>query len=379
MKNKTFFLWITIFTTSCLMIPWLLNASEKGSADEFYFQTKLQGKYIDHKNLGEAWLVDKNNFPALDGVTCYTLEIWDESMRLPHWHPNASELGYLVSGTLEVIIWRSLGETAVFTVGEGMCWFIPQGALHSLNNIGEGTAQLLVGFASEMPQNIDLPVAYNGIPLPVRESMTSPHEELKNWKGPILSPLFGGYTPDRALSNLLTGSPYKFDLSKVTPLFNHPQVGSVAWGVKDNWNVLENISVLHARLKRNVARDPIWYPDANMLYVVAHGSGQFHIVIDGMAPQSLSVSQGDYVFVPVGILHTFLNNSPEDLEVIAFFNKANPLPEVSLSVATSFFPNSIKRLAMTQYAGVRNSGEPLQYLKYTNIKPYLIPLHLPAK
>jgi oxalate decarboxylase/phosphoglucose isomerase-like protein (cupin superfamily) len=55
-------------------------------------------------------------------------------MRLPHWHPNASELSYVKIGKVRNYIWLSPGETAVFTVSEGMCWFIPQGALHSLES-----------------------------------------------------------------------------------------------------------------------------------------------------------------------------------------------------------------------------------------------------
>lgn len=96
--------------------------------------------------IASVYIVNENNFPALADITCYTLEVWEECMRIPHWHANASELGYVISGTIEVMIWRSPGETAVFTLTAGMCWFIPQAALHSLNNIGSTHAQLLVGF-----------------------------------------------------------------------------------------------------------------------------------------------------------------------------------------------------------------------------------------
>src|ERR1700722_13117203 len=116
-------------------------------------------------NIAIAHTIDKNSFPALDGVTCYTLEVWEAGMRLPHWHPNASELGFVVSGAIEVIIWRSAGETATFRLTAGMCWFIPQAALHSLNNIGKEHAKLFIGFSNDLPQDIDLPVAYNGIPV----------------------------------------------------------------------------------------------------------------------------------------------------------------------------------------------------------------------
>lgn len=324
------------------------------------------------EKVGTAYTISKNDFSVLDGVTCYTLEVWEECMRLPHWHPNASELGYVISGTIEVIIWRSPGESAVFTLSAGMCWFIPQAALHSLNNIGNEPAKLLVGFSTDQPQDIDLPVAFNGIPAPIREAYTSPHSELRKWVGVKANPLLGHFTLSAPIREVVTGSPYVFDFAKVTPLFSDPSMGSVVWGIQSNWSILENISLLRAHLKPGVARDAIWYPDVGTLYVVSQGRGQFHIIIANLDPQPLEVKKYDYIFVPAGVLHTFLNPYSEDFEVAAFFTKANPKPEVSLAVSTGFFPNAIRRAAMTEYGKEKKSGDPLKDLKDTSVTPYLL-------
>jgi len=324
-------------------------------------------------NAGIVYVVDQDNFPGLGDITCYTAEIWEECMRIPHWHPNASELGYVISGEIEVIIWRSPGESAMLTLKAGMCWFIPMASLHSLNNIGKEKAKLLVGFSSGRPGDMDLPVAYNGIPIPIRDTLTAPHKELREWTGVINNPLLGQCPVVNAIHHVITGSPYGFDLHKVTPLFKDDKLGSVVWGVKSNWGILENISVLHAHLKPNVARDPIWYPDAGTLYVVSEGSGQFQIISAGQKTKPINVALYDYIYVPIGVLHTFMNNSQQDFRVTAFFTKANPQPEVSLSVATAFFPNTVRKAAMTQYGNEQQAGDPLQHLKYTTVSPYLLP------
>lgn len=337
----------------------------------FHLETLAKIKEFSQENTARAWLVHKDDFPALDDVTCYTLELWDESMRVPHWHPNASELGYVITGTLQIIIWRSPGETAVFTVEAGMCWFIPQGSLHSLNNIGKGKAQLLVGFSADTPQNVDMPVAFNGIPVFLRDAYTSPHTELKKWQGVVANPLVSKFTPPQ-LSHQRTGSPYKFDLAQVTPLFSDPKLGSVVWGIKDNWSILKDISILRGHLKPGVARDAIWYPDVGTLYVVAQGTGEFHLVRPDIKPKPFAIKQCDYVFVPPGFLHTFVNNSSEDLVMIAFFTKADPKPEVSLTVAASFFPESLRKEAMTGYGNQHDGSDPLKDLKFTSVTPYLM-------
>jgi oxalate decarboxylase len=333
--------------------------------------TEVIGQFVT-QNIGSAYVVDKNNFHVLQGVACYTIEVYEECMRLPHWHPNASELGYVISGNIEVITWRSPGESAVFTLGTGMCWFIPKAALHSLNNVGNEKAKLLVGFSNEDPQDIDLPVAFNGIPAPLRDAYTSPHKELREWNGPMENPLFGRYSSQDAIKKVLTASPYGFDLNKVTPLFKDQKLGSVIWGIKSNWSILEEISVLRAILNPGVARDAIWYPDVGTLYVVAKGKGQFNIIIAKQKPILIDVKLYDYIFVPMGVLHTFANHSSEIFEVIAFFTKAYPQPEVSLSVATAFFPNRVRRDAMTKYGNNQILGDPLKSLQYIANSPYLI-------
>jgi oxalate decarboxylase/phosphoglucose isomerase-like protein (cupin superfamily) len=340
----------------------------------YHLSTTKDIKVTKTANVGAAYIVDHDNFPALEDITCYTLEVWEECMRVPHWHPNASELGYVVSGSIEVIIWRSPGETAMFTLTAGMCWFIPVASLHSLNNIGAENAKLLVGFSSGKPGDIDLPVAYNGIPSPLRDAYTSPHTELRAWKGTIKNPLVGKCPVIDAIHNVITGSPYGFDLKKVTPLFKDNALGSVVWGVKSNWGILEDISVLHAHLKPNVARDAIWYPDAGTLYVVSSGTAEFNIIIANQKPSVFQVNLFDYIYVPQGVLHTFINNSDKDFNITAFFTKADPQPEVSLSVATAFFPNMVRKAAMTQYGTETKAGDPLQHLLYNEVNPYLVPV-----
>lgn len=338
----------------------------------FHLTTTKTIKPDTTKNVAEAYVVTDKNFKALKGVTCFALELWEEAFRLPHWHPNASELGYVLSGAVEVMIWRSPGESAVFTVTAGMCWFIPLAALHSLNNIGRGRAQLLVGFSEALPGDMDLPVAFNGIPAPVRDALTSPHKLLREWQGPNSNPLVGRYQPLPEVNKVKLASPYGFDLAQTPPLFVNKALGSVTWAVKSNWRILEGISILRAQLKSGTARDPIWYPDAGTLYVVAEGSGTFHIITANNNNAPLKINYLDYIYVPTGVLHTFVNTTKKELHLIAFFTQEDPQPEVSLSVATGFFPKNIRESAMRQYGLLNEKGAELLKLKNTTVSPYIL-------
>lgn len=349
------------------------NKPQQGpQIQDFHLRThKIIRPFVAGKG-GTEYIVSKDNFPILDGIACHTLELWEECMCIPHWHANASELGYVISGMIEVIVWRSPGESAVFTLGPGMCWFIPRGAMHSVNNVGTERAKLLISFSSDRPQRMDMPVAYHSLPAPVRDAFTAPHIQLREWEGVKENPLLGYCPIQMAIRAVTTGSPYGFDFAKVTPLFNDTELGSVAWGVKNNWNSLEDISVQRAHLKSGVSRDPIWYPDSGALYVITKGKGEFRLVMTGQEPSVLEVEQYDYIFVPAGTLHTFSNTGKDDFEVVAFFSKASPQPEVSLSVATAFFPNTVRKAAMTQFVSEHKPGDPLRDMNYKDVSPYLL-------
>jgi len=328
---------------------------------------------VGYNSSGTAVIVDVGNFPVLQGVTSYLLEIFEDSMRLPHWHPNAYEIGLVKEGTIKVYLWRSTGEVAVFTVTKGSLWFIPIGALHSLNNVGKEPAVLLVGFSSENPGNVDLPVAFNGLPMPLRDAYTSPHAPLRNYMGPVMNPL-SGFNPLSTEPQEPIFSPYSFDLKSAIPLFSNPMLGSVIWAVTENWPIIEDsgIAFLSVILKPETARDAIWWPDAAILYVVVRGGGYTVLVLPGFKPQKLKLKPNDMVFVPEGIMHSFVNTEDNDFELAAFFSNSSPLPEVSLGAATAFFPRSIANAALASYGNLMSEGQPLADMKHFEKPPYVL-------
>lgn len=321
---------------------------------------------VDH--VGTLQSVSKRNFPVLNGVTNAIIEMYDKSMRLPHWHPNANEIGYVVSGKIEVYLWLSFGESSIFTVSSGGIWFVPRGALHSINNIGDENAKLLVGFDTDLPETTDLPVAYNGIPIEIRAAYTNPHSELIKYVGTIKNPILGKY---KSIQCEDIPSPYRADFNAITPLFDNPCIGSVIWAVKDNWNILKGISIIKILLKPHAIRDAVWYPDAAILYIVTKGKAKFNIVKAGTEPTPFVVKLNDYIFIPAGVLHDFINVCNDDFEVIGLFSKDNPLPEVSLATSSNFFPHRLLNDALTRYGDRNGHGHPLSELKDFKRTPYL--------
>ena len=304
--------------------------------------------------------VTSNEFPILQGrrITSFVAEIYDEAMRVPHWHPGASELGYVQSGKMSVSIWKSPGEASTtFTVERGQMWFIPVGALHCLNSLGEEPLRLLLSFDQSDPATNDLSLAWNAIPIPILRSMVDhPHDALIRWRRNarvddnyliLPDPRREGLPPSDA--NIL--SPFRIDLDAMIPLSpkSPESPGTAIWVVKDNWPILNegNMAMLFASSDAKTALDPIWWPDSDSLFFVLTGKAEW-MIVDPYSAKAINfrAKSGDMVLVPQGYLYTYRNLRESSYQVLQTFNRNQPSLPVSLAVSTSHMPVGPRNDAM---------------------------------
>jgi oxalate decarboxylase len=105
---------------------------------------------------GIEWRVDGSQFPISTTMTGVVLEMEPGALRELHWHPNASEWQYVLSGQLCVTLFGSKGRWRQETLSKGDVGYIPQGMGHSLENVGTDTVRVLIVFNNAHYQTIDL-------------------------------------------------------------------------------------------------------------------------------------------------------------------------------------------------------------------------------
>ena len=105
---------------------------------------------------GREWRVDGSQFPISTTMTGVVLEMEPGALRELHWHPNAAEWQYVLSGQFSVTMFGSNGRWREETLDQGDVGYIPQGFGHSIENIGGETARILIVFNSGHYQTIDL-------------------------------------------------------------------------------------------------------------------------------------------------------------------------------------------------------------------------------
>ena len=105
---------------------------------------------------GREWRAEAKDFPISQTITGVVLELEAAALRELHWHPNADEWHYLLSGRVRVTLFGSRGRYREESLDAGDVGYIPQGYGHSIENVGGDTARILIAFNSGSYETIDL-------------------------------------------------------------------------------------------------------------------------------------------------------------------------------------------------------------------------------
>ena len=105
---------------------------------------------------GEERVVSSREFPIQTTLTAARLDLKPGSLREMHWHPNADEWQFYVSGKARVGIFGAHGRSAVEEFGPGQIAFIQQGFGHYIETVGDEPLQVVILFNSPVYREISL-------------------------------------------------------------------------------------------------------------------------------------------------------------------------------------------------------------------------------
>ena len=116
----------------------------------------LDGEIVEESDLGSMRRVTADNLPILKGLSIKRVLLNPGAMRTPHWHANANELTYCVSGTALVSILDDGSKFSSFIVTAGQMFHADSGSLHHIENIGDDVAEFIIAFRNERPEDFGL-------------------------------------------------------------------------------------------------------------------------------------------------------------------------------------------------------------------------------
>jgi oxalate decarboxylase len=121
------------------------------------------GEIVEESDLGSIRRLTADTFPVLKGLSIKRVLINPGAMRTPHWHANANELTYCVAGTALVSVLDTGSQFSSFVVRAGDMFHVDSGSLHHIENIGSDTAEFIIAFRSERPEDFGLGAAFGAM------------------------------------------------------------------------------------------------------------------------------------------------------------------------------------------------------------------------
>jgi oxalate decarboxylase len=111
-------------------------------------------------------------------MTGVVLEMDAGALRELHWHPNAAEWQYVLSGQFNVSLFGSKGRWREEKLNQGDVAYIPQGFGHSIESAGSDKGRILIVFNSGRYQTIDLSQWIAGNPSDILATNFGQHPSL---------------------------------------------------------------------------------------------------------------------------------------------------------------------------------------------------------
>ncbi len=97
---------------------------------------------------GRVRVVDSSSFPASSTIAAALVEVEPGGMRELHWHPNADEWQYYLSGSARMTVFASSGKARTFDYQAGDVGAVPFAMGHYVQNTGDETLRFLEVFRS---------------------------------------------------------------------------------------------------------------------------------------------------------------------------------------------------------------------------------------
>lgn len=295
----------------------------------FRYQLEWQKPRLGHGGMTRGASV--HEFPASIGIAGVSMRLNPGSMRELHWHANAAEWGYVVSGRCRTTLLNPDGPTETDEFGPGDVWYFPRGWGHSIHGLGPGECHFILIFdnadfsedhtfsitdwlshtpAAIVEQNLGIDGGTLG-KLPKGEAYFA--------EGPVPNDVSPDATP-RIYPELQSTHRY--------PLLAQQPRRVAGGGVQYIASVTEfPISQTMAgsvlEIEPGAMRELHWYPNADEWQYYLTGTAEMAVFLAEGQVDTEEFNEGDVGYAPMGAGHYIKNTGDDVLRVLVGFNSGH--------------------------------------------------------
>ena len=316
---------------------------------------------------GSITNVDVSDLPILRRLSIRRLLLASNGVREPHWHANAHELGYCIRGEALITIAGNHSQRESFVVVAGEMFFVPSGAMHCIENIGERDAEFALAFSHEKPEDFGMKAAFGAMSNAVlgntydlqaaafsRFDRTVPAREV-----------FGLPGQPSVEAQARHINPYKYSVEATPPQIDFP-AGTARTTKAALWPILRDIAMYSVTISEKGMREPHWHPETAEMGYVAAGKARMTILDPDGSTDTYIIGPGDAYFIPPAYPHHIENVGEETFHVLIFFDQVSP-GDIGYRSLINVYPR--KLLA----AGFGMAETDLPAFPFTQIDPLLVP------
>jgi oxalate decarboxylase len=264
-------------------------------------------------------------------------------VREPHWHPNAAELSYCLSGKAFMTIFGHGDTHNTFTLERDEIAFVPQEFLHHIENISEGETKFIVTFDHEKPEDIGISGSTGSIPNAALDyTFSAKSEFFAKINKPTQDILIGERSTIAKPESPSIPNPYKFNLKEAPKIQSKIQSkgGTVVLVNAYSFPILNGLACYSLVLRKGGVREPHWHPNAAELDYVIKGKARMTIFSPGGDIDTFEVGPDQIVFIPTAYFHYIENIGDEELHFAVFFSCEKP-QDIGISGAFGSYSNEV--------------------------------------
>lgn len=285
----------------------------------------IGGEIVEESDLGSITRVTADTFPILKGMSIKRILVNPGVIRTPHWHANANELTYCLSGTSLVSVLDSYNRFSTFTISAGEMFHIDSGALHHIENIGEEVAEFIIAFRHERPEDFALGASFGAMTDAVLGNTYGlPASDFSKLRRDTTYRALAAREGDPVVpSTARFPDPHKFALEG-QPQAVSLAVGSARLARAQVWPILKDLSMYSLRVREDGMREPHWHPITAELGYVHRGSARMTVMGPEGKVDTWYLKQGDVYFIPRAYPHHIEVVGSDDIHFLVFFDQPMP-------------------------------------------------------
>lgn len=307
-----------------------MGSSDSGKLPDFKFSlSKQKARELPLGWAKQATVVD---FPVSKNIAGVLMYLKPEGLRELHWHANAAEWGFVISGNVRTTIINPEGQYETNEFKEGDIWYFPRGHGHSIEGLGpDGTTFMLVfdngafsefatfsitDWLSQTPREI------------VAKNLQTDADELKSL--PDKEVYITGIK-EKLISKKLNSSPltHKYSLLSQNPL-RDCDGGKLWMATSKVFPISTTMSGGILLLEPDALRELHWHPNADEWLYVISGNVRLTVFASSGLSSVLDLNEGEIGYTPMGYGHSIENTGTSECKLLVVFNNGN-YEEISLS------------------------------------------------